>query len=141
VVGSPTQRFSGAWDYGDNGVLTPQFLRRAARLTDIADGLSQTVLLHEQSGLPVPFSGTGQISSPLFDWGPWLSLGCFTIEVAHGVNRRNLNSVFSFHPGGAQVVMCDGSVHFVSDSIGEQALLAVLTREGGEAVDPKDWAR
>ena len=40
----------------------------------------------------------------------------------------------SYHTGGANTVMCDGSVHFVQSSISPAIWMAVGTRNGGEAV-------
>jgi prepilin-type processing-associated H-X9-DG protein len=57
------------------------------------------------------------------------------------VNEDNWNSVFSFHPGGAQVVMCDGAVHFLNESLSRETLAALMTRSGEEAIDAKEWAR
>lgn len=46
--------------------------------------------------------------------------------------------VFSFHPGGANVAMGDGSVRFLRESTSLAVLKALSTRAGGEAV-PGDW--
>jgi prepilin-type processing-associated H-X9-DG protein len=39
----------------------------------------------------------------------------------------------SYHPGGVNVLMGDGKVHFVSDSVDVLVWRAVSTRSGGEA--------
>jgi prepilin-type processing-associated H-X9-DG protein len=57
---------------------------------------------------------------------PWTRLNC-------GPNEE----IFSFHTGGANMVMCDGSVRFFRDTIGGGALRAFLTVDGGE-VTPND---
>jgi prepilin-type processing-associated H-X9-DG protein len=57
------------------------------------------------------------------------------------INDRNFTGVFSFHPGGANVAMADGSVHFVSEGVPPQILAALMTREGGEPINDKDWMR
>jgi prepilin-type N-terminal cleavage/methylation domain-containing protein/prepilin-type processing-associated H-X9-DG protein len=44
---------------------------------------------------------------------------------------------FSFHPGGANVVQCDGSVRFLKDSLDGIAFRAMMTVDGGE-VNPAD---
>jgi len=40
----------------------------------------------------------------------------------------------SYHPGGANTAFCDGSVHFVKDSINPATWFALGTRAGGEIV-------
>jgi prepilin-type N-terminal cleavage/methylation domain-containing protein/prepilin-type processing-associated H-X9-DG protein len=40
----------------------------------------------------------------------------------------------SLHPGGAQFAMCDGSVHFIQESIDTASYRALSTRDGGEVV-------
>jgi prepilin-type N-terminal cleavage/methylation domain-containing protein/prepilin-type processing-associated H-X9-DG protein len=40
----------------------------------------------------------------------------------------------SFHPGGVNVLMLDGHVQFIKDSVGPQAFRAISTRAGGEVV-------
>ncbi len=54
-----------------------------------------------------------------------------------GVDRGHL-AMRSFHVGGAQIVLCDGSVHFASNSIDDATWRAIGTRAGGE-VYSIDW--
>jgi prepilin-type processing-associated H-X9-DG protein len=57
---------------------------------------------------------------------PWTVLNC-------GPNEET----FSFHPGGANVVFCDGSVRFLRESLNGASFRAFLTVDGGE-VSPND---
>ena len=41
----------------------------------------------------------------------------------------------SFHPGGVNVAMADGSVRFIKDQIGLNVWKALGTRCGGEVLD------
>lgn len=50
------------------------------------------------------------------------------------VNCGANEETFSFHPGGANVVLCDGSTHFVSDTIGVAPFRALMSARGGEVV-------
>ena len=49
-------------------------------------------------------------------------------------NINNINCLYSFHVGGVQVAMGDGSVHFLSQSIATPVLIGLVTRDGGETV-------
>jgi prepilin-type N-terminal cleavage/methylation domain-containing protein/prepilin-type processing-associated H-X9-DG protein len=42
--------------------------------------------------------------------------------------------ISSCHPGGANTLFVDGSVHFLSDSLSAETLTALSTRDGGETV-------
>ncbi|TVP98569.1 MAG: DUF1559 domain-containing protein [Planctomycetaceae bacterium] len=53
-------------------------------------------------------------------------LGCGAINVF------NSDGLLSFHPGGVQVGMGDGSVRFLSDSTDARVVAAMVTRNGGE---------
>ncbi len=50
------------------------------------------------------------------------------------INANNNSEFFSFHTGGAQVLMADGSVRFVSENISAVTLGAALTRNAGDVV-------
>lgn len=54
---------------------------------------------------------------------PWTRLNC-------GPNEET----FSFHPGGANVVLCDGSVHFLNENLDGGAFRAILSIDGGEVL-------
>jgi prepilin-type N-terminal cleavage/methylation domain-containing protein/prepilin-type processing-associated H-X9-DG protein len=114
---------------------------RPARLADVTDGLSSTVLLHERCGLPDRFSRGVQVASDpdMRKGGAWLSVNGPWLGAWLRINEDNQRMVYSFHPQGAQVAMCDGSVHFVNENISQDALVAIFTRDGGEPVDSKDW--
>jgi len=43
--------------------------------------------------------------------------------------------ISSSHPGGANALFVDGSVHFLSNALSAPILTALITRDGGEAID------
>ena len=47
--------------------------------------------------------------------------------------------ISSSHPGGANALFVDGSVHFLADSLSGQALTALITRDGGEIVNASSY--
>ena len=54
---------------------------------------------------------------------PWTVNNCGLFE-----------EIFSFHVGGAQVLMGDGSVRFLSESLDYRTLRALVTPNGAEVV-------
>ena len=55
------------------------------------------------------------------------------------VNCGANEETFSFHTGGANLVLCDGSVHFLSDSISAVPFIALMSARGGEVVSISDF--
>ena len=55
------------------------------------------------------------------------------------INCTNHREVYSFHPGGANVLMADGSVHFLNASIDIRVFAHLVTRAGGEVVSAGDY--
>jgi prepilin-type processing-associated H-X9-DG protein len=49
------------------------------------------------------------------------------------------NEIFSFHPGGANVLFLDGSVRFVKETISGPVLRALITKDGGEVVSADQY--
>ena len=54
------------------------------------------------------------------------------------INCTNERQVYSFHPGGANAVFADGSVHFLKADVNIRILAALVTRAGGEVVSSSD---
>lgn len=50
------------------------------------------------------------------------------------VNCGANEETFSFHSGGAHVVLCDGSVHFINESIDAQVFTSLMSPDGGEVL-------
>ena len=79
------------------------------------------------------FQGDNWVSGRLYDG---------TSGAANGgggpcaVNCSNATTagMYSFHEGGAQVVLADGSVRFVSQNISGWTLSSMITARGGEVL-------
>ncbi len=122
------------------------------RITDILDGTSNTILLVEDGGrnkiwIAGKEYGTAP-GNPLTAGGAWANccLGgsvnwFYGFDLATNsyygpcaVNCTNASQIYSFHSGGANVLMGDGSVHFLSDTININTVVSLITRQGGETI-------
>lgn len=124
-----------------NGVM---FDQSEVKFRDITDGLTNTVLVGDV---------INSVANPPSQWwhryyifcsnsdsgsGNDMSRMLCTTGYATDANRRctpNANQELAFgsyHPGGAQVVMVDGSARFVAETVDHDVWRAVGTRAGGE---------
>lgn len=115
---------------------------RVARVGDVSDGLSNTLLISELAGRP-DFYQDGQLVNA-YPMEPNADSGCDIAAAAWGmststywmlsykVNVYNSRSPYSFHESGANVAFADGSVKFLSKQTSEKILAAMSTRAGGE---------
>jgi prepilin-type N-terminal cleavage/methylation domain-containing protein/prepilin-type processing-associated H-X9-DG protein len=56
-----------------------------------------------------------------------------------GNNAFNNDEIASFHPGGANVVMADGSVRYLKDSISPIVVRSLVSLKGGEAISADQY--
>jgi prepilin-type N-terminal cleavage/methylation domain-containing protein/prepilin-type processing-associated H-X9-DG protein len=128
------------------GVLTRNCL---TRLADITDGASQTLLVTEyagrprlwRAGRPVPgiyVSGGAWVGGPLM-FGQGSTPDGATKLGPCAINCTNDREVYSFHPGGANAVFADGSVHFLPVGLSIRVFAQLVTRAGGEVVSDSDF--
>ncbi len=50
------------------------------------------------------------------------------------INHTNSGQPFSFHPGGVNVSLCDGSVRLISDTITLDTFLNLMLRDDGQVL-------
>lgn len=128
-------------------------------LAKITDGLSCTLLLIEQAGRPdVWRSGKKQEGGGQFGmsanargmWAGWGSIGFGPagpdgIAAAKGdatdcsVNCNNWFGIYGFHTGGANVLLCDGSVRFVSTKLDPLTFAYLTIRDDGHLIASTDY--
>jgi prepilin-type processing-associated H-X9-DG protein len=112
------------------------------RVLDITDGTSNTILVAEDAGRPklwqagrlVPdvYSNGASWATPGLLWGRGSPLNGAPEPGRCAINCTNFREVYSFHPGGANVVMADGSVHFKEQGITIRVFAALVTRAGND---------
>lgn len=124
------------------------------KVSEISDGTASTIALGEDVGRhdgmkslyddPIvpgqkrshwrwadPDNAFGVSFTPNFHRNPWGGpANCRWIEMNCGPN----DELFSFHPGGANTVFCDGHVHFLTDHVDIKVLRALVTRSEGETI-------
>jgi len=105
----------------------------AVRVKHITDGLSKTICIAECTGRGVEIQD-GQVDS--FN-GAWAS-GSNVSHVENGINTTKVPNawykerIISDHWGGANVVVCDSAVVFLSNDTDKQLLMHACSRDGGE---------
>jgi prepilin-type N-terminal cleavage/methylation domain-containing protein/prepilin-type processing-associated H-X9-DG protein len=147
-AGYATNDYKGAGGScrGDNGVLHK--LREnpgCNAFRDVIDGLSNTIMVGESS-----YAWHDANSNEVDDWPVWIgglkddeqvringrtnspiNCACSPFRMDEAIND---DCAFSWHPGGAQFVFVDGSVHFISENISIQTYCYLHGKNDGQAI-------
>ncbi len=121
---------------------------------DIQDGASNTIIVHESAGRsewlrrdrvagqlvrnPPEFGGWFDYwAGPCAGWMYGFEDDGLTTRGPRFINASNKwANPFSFHPGGVNVAMADGSVRFLSDTMSNLTFIALCTEANGEVIGP-----
>jgi prepilin-type N-terminal cleavage/methylation domain-containing protein/prepilin-type processing-associated H-X9-DG protein len=134
--------FYGVWghpDFGDNDGLLGRIARyNQGRFGDATSGLSHTVAIVEHAGKPTEWT-RGQIKDAQGAYPAqhgWSASDANYWQVnwqGIGVNECNYRGMYSFHTGGANIGLADGSVRFLADTTSFEAIV-ILYGGSGESL-------
>jgi prepilin-type processing-associated H-X9-DG protein len=113
-------------------------LRAPPALTEVEDGLSNTLLVGEFAAEPI-YHGEHRNTLPAgFRHGvAWATSG--SSHANNGSVNETNEALFAFHPSGAHGLFADGSVHLIAASAQSRVVKSLVSRAGGEAVAEADW--
>ncbi len=103
----------------NNGVM---IWEQAISLAKIHDGASNTIVVTEDSGRGSTWDGEWANGENIFDQHT-------------RPNTNQDNEMWSDHPGGVQILLCDGAVRFLRETVDQAVLRALCTRAGRDVVD------
>ncbi len=142
----------------DNGILT---IGETKQMRDVSDGTSNTIIVSEQSGNANQNASYRRLANYHTGWGGistegtvdlWRSqgsglhrYGSGLTSVYHSPNPRSVGAegttnydfntpLTSYHPGGLQVVLADGSARFISETIPLTTLQQLSVRDDGQVI-------
>ena len=130
--------FFGSFEKANLGVSAGQFpglicrWPRSIKFSAVRDGLSNTLLVGET--IPEHCSFNGAYVNNFSVSSTAIALNLLEEDDGSGDDYDIACGFKSMHPGGAQFVMGDGSVHFISESIDYKLYNELGSRAGGESV-------
>lgn len=117
--------------------------RGSAKMRDVVDGTSNTIAVLENHHWRQSNQFPGEANKPVSWMGPLSAISANTHSInAHadtiaggnGGDDTRCTGLTSIHVGGAQVLLTDGAVRFLSENLSIDVQRALSTRSGGEVV-------
>ena len=157
IIGYATTSYKSAGGscWGDDSVMHKQWEGGGRAFRDVTDGLSNTLLTTESTYVTSTTSASARRTTKptaFNDWPIWIGApgggsdetvrtnGRTTSPINATVNyttmyfANNDDNAFSYHPGGAQFTLCDGSVRFVSENIAIEVLCNLYSYQDGKTI-------
>lgn len=111
------------------------------RIDDVCDGASNTILVAENCTLSDWLVGVREQERAVlwFPDGPakfGVNADYATATAANLATNERLARPASFHPGGVQVSLCDGSVRWLSNDLDYRVFAVLMTSHGERCTDP-----
>jgi len=146
-----TYRVTDSYPNGNIGMMSHVWafstmqIKETTRFRDATDGLSNTILYFEMAGRPKLYRNGKDNGALVWSQAQWSAPWSFSTGIdiytssPDGItqggscvmNCTNEWQPYSFHTGGVQITMGDGSGRFLNDSINGQVLWALLGRGDG----------
>jgi prepilin-type processing-associated H-X9-DG protein len=117
----------------------------ANAFAEVRDGLSNTMSICEDAGRPKRWNARRTPADGIVSGAGWANRD--NEYITHGfntdgtaspgpcpINCSNENEIYAFHPGGANTIFLDGSIHFLSEDTDIRVVGRLLTKAAGEAV-------
>lgn len=135
----------------------PFFRNSFVPIASITDGLSQTMMIGEHTPLLSNKTWFGVVPGSVvcptfrFPFSPCDYAASFVLshtgpaaeehEVIHPPNSRlsHVNQMYSEHPGGANIILGDGSVRFIKETINQRVWAALATIRGREVISGESF--
>jgi hypothetical protein len=113
---------------------------RIRRIRQVSDGMSKTLLFIESAGMPQKYvdGKPTTVLTDIYENGIHWYLDQVSFSVSSNVptepfiNYTNDTEIYSFHTGGVTYARCDGSTHFLSDSVAPESFVSLVTYNSGD---------
>jgi len=119
------------------------YYQPSVRLADITDGESNTLMVGERGAIGTwQGGGWDELLYAIWSDEPLTGRGCAGYRFSPGddflTNGCHFYHFWSFHSGGGNWLLCDGSVRFMQYSAGTTVIPLMATIAGGEDIPPLD---